>query len=365
MGESTKMLALKKTELLAAAAFVALAIGAAPAATAQAAGLAEPGYQTPHTSWGVPDLQGFWSNSSFTGMQRPAGATKLVLSEAEAAALARKNVYTGARKQEAGASKVDEKSSQELLADKNPSRGYNAFWMDPGASYAKVKGEYRSSWITNPIDGHIPYSERGIQANTRGSAYDGPESRSLSERCIMSFTGSYGPVIGNGMYNNTLQLVQSPNSVMILAEMIHDARIIPIVKSKADVKHGPAAIPKWGGDSVGWYEGDTLVVETVNANPRQRSYISPAGKVTERFSRWSNDQILYQFTVEDPTLYKQTWGGEMSLNVSRQPLYEYACHEGNYGLTGILAGARELERLGRPQPVEKPIFAGVDVSDGE
>jgi hypothetical protein len=357
----------KKSELLFAAAAAVLALAAAPQASAQASGLTEPGFQTPRTSWGVPDLQGFWSNTSFTGMQRPQGATKLVLSEEEAAALARRNIYTGARREEAGASKVDEKSSAELLADKNPSRGYNTFWMDPGQSYAKVRGEYRSSWITDPPDGRIPYSERGTQANTRagGAAFDDIERRPLSERCIMSFTGSFGPVIGNGMYNNTIQLVQSPGSVMILAEMIHDARIIPIVKSKADAKHGPAAIPKWGGDGVGWYEGDTLVVETVNSHPKQRSYISTAGKVTERFTRWSNDQILYQFTVEDPALYRQTWGGEMSFNVSREPLYEYACHEGNYAMAGILEGARQLERDGRPHPPEKAIFAGVDVSDGE
>ena len=360
------MHALKKIEL--AAALAAFAIVLAPPAIAQSTGSTEPGYQTQRTAWGVPDLQGFWTNTSFTGMQRPAGAAKLVLSEEEAAALARRNTYTGARREEAGASKVDEKSSQELLADKNPSRGYNTFWMDPGQSYAKVRGEYRSSWITNPPDGRIPYSERGIQANTRGGgagAYDDFERRPLAERCIMSFTGGYGPVIGNGMYNNTLQLVQSPGSVMILAEMIHDARIIPIVKSKAAVKHGPAVIPKWGGDGVGWYEGDTLVVETVNSHPRQRSYISPGGKVTERFTRWSSSQILYQFTVEDPTLYNQIWGGEMSLNISREPLYEYACHEGNYALPGILAGARQLEREGRPHPPEKAIFAGVDVSAGE
>jgi hypothetical protein len=359
------MKTLKKTGFLTAAAFAAL-IGT-PAASAQAATPTEPGYKVPHTSWGAPDLQGFWNNTSFTGMQRPAGATKLVLSEEEAAALARRNIYTNARREEAGASKVDEQSSRELLADKNPSRGYNTFWMDPGQSYAMVKGEYRSSWITDPPDGRIPYSERGTRANTRagGAAFDDIERRPLSERCIMSFTGSYGPVIGNGMYNNTVQLVQSPGSVMILAEMIHDARIIPIVKSKADVKHAPAAIPKWGGDSVGWYEGDTLVVETVNSHPSQRSYISAAGKVTERFSRWSKDQILYRFTVEDPTLYTKTWGGEMSFNVSTEPLYEYACHEGNYAMAGILEGARQLEREGRPHPPEKAIFAGVDVSDGE
>jgi hypothetical protein len=181
----------------------------------------------------------------------------------------------------------------------------------------------------------------------------------------MSFTGGFGPVLNNGMYNNTYQIVQSPGSVMILAEMIHDARIIPIFKSKSEAKHGPDAVPRWGGDSVGWYEGDTLVVETVNANPTQRSFIAKGGKVTERFSRWSDKQVLYQFTVEDPVLYKTAWGGEMSLNVSSKPIYEYGCHEGNYGLPGILAGARELERKGRKQPVEKPIFAGVDVSEGE
>ena len=341
-----------------------LAVTGLPAAAQTSA----PGYAPPKTSWGVPDLQGFWSNASLTGMQRPAGASGLVVSEEEAAKLAKRNIYSAVQREEAGASKVDAKSSAELLSDKNSNRAYNRFWMDPGASYAKVRGEYHTSWITNPSDGRIPYTERGIQANTRGGGfgpYDNFETRPLSERCIMSFTGSNGPVIGNGMYNNTLQLVQSPGSVMILAEMIHDAKIVPIVKSKADVKHGPSVIPKWGGDAVGWYEGDTLVIETVNSNPNQRSYISKTGKVTERFTRWNADQIFYQFTVDDPTLYKQTWGGEMSLNVSKEPLYEYACHEGNYALPGILAGARQLEREGRPQPVEKPIFAGVDVSDGE
>ncbi len=323
-----------------------------------------PGYQTPRTSWGVPDLGGFWTNTSLTSMQRPATASKLVLSEEEAAALARRNVYSAAQREEAGASKVDAKSSAELLSDKNASRAYNRFWMDPGQSYSKVKGEYRSSWITNPTDGRIPYSEAGIRANTRTSSFDDFEIRPLPERCIMSFTGGAGPVMGNGMYNNTYQIVQSPNSVMILTEMIHDVRVIPI-GPKGGGKHGPKEIPKWGGDSIGWYEGDTLVVETINSHPKQRSYISTAGKVTERYTRWSADEIFYEFRVEDPTLYKQPWGGEMALRVSDEPLYEYACHEGNYALPGILAGARQLEREGRPHPIEKPIFAGVDVSDGE
>ena len=107
------------------------------------------------------------------------------------------------------------------------------------------------------------------------------------------------------------------------------------------------------------------MVETINSHPKQRSYISTKGKVTERYTRWSDDEIFYQFTVDDPVLYTTKWGGEMSLRTSAEPLYEYACHEGNYALPGILAGARKLEREGRPHPIQKPIFAGVDVSDGE
>jgi len=325
----------------------------------------EAGYTTPKTGWGAPDLQGFWTNIAMTAMQRPAATNKLVLTEEEAIKLARGNIYTGVYAQEAGVSKLDEKSSQELLADKNPNRGYNAFWLDPGKGYATVKGEYRSSWITYPADGKIPYTEAGIAANTRGGNYDDYEARPLPERCLMSFTGAAGPVMNNGLYNNTYQIVQSPNSVMILTEMIHDVRVIPIVKSEAEAKHGPREIPKWGGDSVGWYEGNTLVVKTVNSHPRQRSFISPTGTVTERYTRWSNGEIFYEFKVDDPTLYKTAWGGEMSLKTSHEPLYEYACHEGNYSFAGIMGGARELDRQGRPYPPEKPTFAGVDVADGE
>ena len=332
---------------------------AAPSALAQAA------YEKPKTSWGVPDFGGFWTNTSLTAMQRPPGAEKLVMTQEEADALTHRNVYSAAEREEAGASKVDAASSEKLLADKNSSRAYNRFWMDPGSSYAQVKGEFRSSWITSPADGKIPYTEAGIAANTRTDSFDGHEIRPLPERCLMSFTGGAGPVMNNGMYNNTYQIVQSPGSIMILTEMIHDVRVIPIVKSAAEAKHGPSEIPRWGGDSVGWYEGDTLVVETINSHPKQRSYISTKGKVTERYTRWSDDEIFYQFTVDDPVLYTTKWGGEMSLRTSAEPLYEYACHEGNYALPGILAGARKLEREGRPHPIQKPIFAGVDVSDGE
>jgi len=337
----------------------ALALAAA-AIVASAHAQTRAGYGTPRTSWGAPDLGGFWTNTSLTTMQRPSGADKLVLNDTEAAELARRNVYSSAAREEAGASKVDEASSRQLLSDANPSRAYNRFWMDPGQSYAKVRGEYRSSWITDPADGRIPYAEAGIQANTRATGFDDVEIRPLAERCIWSFTGGAGPVMNNGMYNNTYQIVQTPDTVMILTEMVHDVRVIPL-----GGRHGPKDIPRWGGDSVGWYEGDTLVVETINPHPRQRSFISRSGKVTERFTPWSEDEIVYAFRVEDPILYTRPWGGEMALRISAEPLYEYACHEGNHALPGVLAGARQLEREGRPHPIEKPIFAGVDTSDGE
>jgi len=318
---------------------------------------AAPAYSPPSTSWGAPDLQGYWSNTSLTSMQRPAAAEKVIVSESEASLLARRSAFTGATSQEARPSKVDAESSAKLLSDKNPSRAYNRFWMDPGASFAKINGEYRTAWVTDPPDGMIPYKD---EIAPRLQNFDGPEVRPQSERCLMSFTGGAGPVLNNGIYNNTYQIVQTPTSVMILTEMIHDVRIIPIGGA-----HGPAEIPKWGGDSIGRYEGQTLVVETVNAHPKQRSYISQAGKLTERFTRSSDGQIFYQFKVEDPSLYTAAWSGEMVLNASAQPLYEYACHEGNYALPSILTGAREMERTGRPHQEIKRYARDVDVSEGQ
>ena len=173
----------------------------------------------------------------------------------------------------------------------------------------------------------------------------------------MSFSGGAGPVMTNSMYNNTFQIVQAPDHVIILIEMIHDTRISPI-----DANFNPEQPAKWAGESRGWYEGDTLVVETRNVHPSQRSYISDAGKVTERFTRWSDGQIFYEFKVEDPTLYKESWGGEMALNAGGK-LYEYACHEGNYAMEGILGGARQIEAAGGTPSLGPGIFAGVEVPE--
>jgi len=316
----------------------------------------EAGYAAPKTSWGAPDLQGFWNNTSLTGLQRGGDAKSLALTPQQADRLVNRNILVVLTKDD-NAQAGKDPNNIDLLKDKNNDRGYNAFWIDPGTKMAMVKGELRSSWITEPATGRIPYKPGAARGGGFAiTNFDGPETRPQAERCIIGFSGSYGPVMNNGMYNSTMQFVQTPSHVMIEVEMIHDVRVVPIVKSKADVKWGP--LPKWGGDSVGWYEGDTLVVETRNPHPSQRAMISNQGKLTERFSRWNDKQILYSFEVDDPSLYSQTWKGEMALNAS-EPLYEYACHEGNYAMAGILAGARELESQGKVPGMGPGIAAGL------
>ena len=321
---------MKRTWMAGAASVMALGMAIGLSAQAET----EPGFVAPKTAWGAPDLQGFWNNTSLTGMTRPSTADKLVASEEEVRELVRKNLYTVLTEQQAGASDLED----DLLTDGNNDAGYNAFWIDPGTTFAKVKGEYRTSWITTTEDGQIPYKEGAKRPGLGYSPTDfsSYETRPLAERCIMSFSGGAGPVMTNSMYNNTFQIVQSPDHVMILVEMIHDTRIIPI-----DKDFNPQQPAKWAGESRGWYDGDTLVVETRNVHPSQRSYISDQGKVTERFTRWSDGQIFYEFEVEDPTLYREAWGGEMALNQGGV-LYEYACHEGNYAMYNAL-------RIGRMQ----------------
>jgi len=340
-----------KFYLKAATALCAMAM-AAGTAHAQA-----PGYETPKTTWGAPDLQGFWNNTSITSLQRPGGVDKLVLSPTEADRMVNRNMLVVLSKAD-DATNGDDPNNTKILEDRNADRGYNAFWIDPGTKVASVKGELRSSWIVEPASGRIPYKP-GAAASGGGYSitnFDGPETRPIAERCVLSFSGSYGPVMLNSMYNNTFQFVQTPGAVMILVEMNHDVRNIPIVAGPAEAKHG--SIPKWGGDSVGWYEGNTLVVQTTNVHPSQRAMITGAGKLTERFTRWDDNQITYEFEVNDPSLYSQPWKGEMALNVA-EPLYEYACHEGNHAMAGILAGARQIESEGKVPGMGPGIAAGL------
>jgi len=201
---------------------IAFALGAALPAHGQ-----EAGYKSPKTAWGAPDLGGFWTNESRTIMNRPAAATKLTVTEAEETELLKRNVYTRVEEDEAGASDVSEEASRKLLADNNSNRGYNRFWMEPGSHFARVKGEIRTSWVIDPPDGRIPYRE---SARRSFNDYGGPEARPLAERCLRGFTNGAGPVINNGMYNNNYQIVQTPENVLLFAEMIFESRVIPIVR---------------------------------------------------------------------------------------------------------------------------------------
>jgi hypothetical protein len=298
-----------------------------------------PGYVVPRLKIGQPDLTGVWTNASNTSMRRPGNMKNLVMSEEENIKARDTNPQNIRQKND------DNQSGTGLLDGKDlqSGRGYNAFWIDPGTSYSNVKGTWRTSWIVEPANGQVPTKSgqggRGGYARL-GNGYDHPEERNLNERCII--LGTSGPPIGNYLYNNNLRITQSPNHVVIESEMIHDARIIPL-----NAKHGPKELAPWMGDSVGWWEGDTLVVETINMTRGGSSVnITPTGKITERFNRYSDNQIFYEFEVNDPELYTQVWKGQMSLN--HQPaMYEYACHEGNHGLLGILEGGRVADKEGR------------------
>ena len=292
----------------------------------------------PRTPWGAPDLQGVYSIATVTMLERGEQfGGKLVISAEEAA-----------RVGETGDSYLDDLVNSVGGAEAEVG-GYNTFWMDPGERMAVINGEIRTSIIVEPEDGRLPWAEgaqRMIFSRMGNSgAFDGPEVRPMGERCLVGFGSSGGPPMLPVLYNNHSRIVQTPDYVMILAEMNHDARIIRM----RDSEHSDQQ--KWLGDSIGHYEGDTLVVETTNFHDqegfrgalRHFLYLTPQARITERFSRLDDDTLLYRFTVDDPTVYSRPWTGELPMNAVDDRIYEYACHEGNYALPGILAGARKQE----------------------
>jgi hypothetical protein len=306
-------------------------------------------YKPPRTADGHPDLQGFWTNSSVTDLERPAHIAKLVLTSEEAAAIVERDELVERVKKDA----VPANPQTGLLdgSDLLAGRGYNAFWIDPGLQLGRVKGEYRSSWIVDPQNGRIPYSDVGrahaAAMRKREQSFDGPEVRPLGDRCLAT-TGRVGPPMVNGLYNNHYEIIQTSTHVVILSEMVQHARVIRI-----GGKHVPDAINPMFGDAIGRWDGDTLVVENTNFHQMHHEHAHPAflsanAKVVERFTRYSKDQIFYEYTVTDPTLYTQPWRGESSLNATPERLFEYACHEGNYAMHGILMGGREQEKRATP-----------------
>jgi hypothetical protein len=312
-----------------------------------------------------PDLSGTYDTATITPLQRPEiYGDKLTLSAQEAKAIA---AEAAARIAENSADSDPNRAAPPEGGDGNEALGagsvggYNLFWIDPGEEATDIDGEFRTSIIVSPANGRRPQltaagrewqaSRRALYRPNTGKAwwvsetdlphgpYDGPETLSLAERCLLGFGSTAGPPMLPVLYNNHKRIVQTEDHVLILAEMIHDARVV-----RMNAEHRPANMRFWLGDAVGRWEGDTLVVETTNfsARPALRGADENL-KVTERFQRQPDGSLRYRFTVEDPTIWTQAWSGEYSWKPTTEKVFEYACHEGNYSMEGILKGARQLE----------------------
>jgi hypothetical protein len=285
---------------------------------------------TSRTPWGAPDLQGIWDFATITPLERPGElAGKEILTVEEAAEFERKTLQQRNPDRRDGGAQAD------------VGRAYNQFWWDYGN---KVVGTKRTSLIVDPPDGRIPplSPEGQKRADARSAARQrpaaGPEDRNLWERCIMG--GNAGPPMLPGPYNNVVQLFQTPGYVVIFNEMINDARVVPLDGRP----HLAKSIRQWKGDSRGRWEGDTLVVDTTNFTEETNFRgASDALHVVERFTRVAADTLLYEFTVDDPKTWTRPWSVAVPMTKTEGPIYEYACHEGNYGMFNMLAGARAQE----------------------
>jgi hypothetical protein len=302
----------------------------------------------PRTPWGKPDLQGVWDFRTITPLERPGNlADKTVLSEQEAVAL----------ESQAAAERVDRAPQQG-----NPGT-YNQFWFDYGNNVVPTR---QTSLVVDPPDGRLPAltsaaqqaveahrGRRPVRFRVGGIGTDGPEDRGLAERCLIGF--NTGPPMLPSGYNNNMQLFQTPDHVVILNEMVHDVRVVPLDGRP----HLPRAIRQWMGDARGRWEGETLVVETTNFTDKTGSFnptvTSAVGsgetlRLVERFTRRDADTLVYEFTVHDSATFSRAFTASIPMRRSDERLYEYACHEGNYGLHNILRGARAEEvAAGKPR----------------
>ncbi len=334
---------------------------------------------------GHPDLQGTYDLATLTPLERPAGM-KAVLTREEVAKLER---AVAAQADEGAKPLSGERAAPPKGGDGSAGAagnvgGYNNFWLDPGSTFTVVNGEIRTSIIVDPPDGRMPQmtpaarqrvaarllagagqpnNDRGLE--TAPGAYDDPERRPLGERCLLGFGSTAGPpALPNYFYNNLHKIVQTPTTVLIVNEMVHDARVV-----RMNAQHLPKHIRKWMGDSIGRWEGDTLVVDTTNFNADQIRYAVQAAPgrglfmveslgakpqdrlqgpsqdlhVIERFTRVADNALLYRFTVEDPGTWVAPFTGEFTWPATSEQIYEYACHEANYALENILRGARQRD----------------------
>jgi hypothetical protein len=297
-------------------------------------------WTVPRTPDGKPDLQGVWTNATITPLERPANLMgKATLTDAEAKA------YEKANQEELV--KQDGQSDGPLIAAAGSSGvgGYNVLFVDRGTELARVDGVKRTSLVIDPPDGKVPpitaeARQRNASMMRAFFNYDSVKTRPTSERCLIGFGSTSGPPMMPVLYNNNYQIVQTPDAVMILVEMVHDARII-----RMNGTHAAPGVRQWLGDSIGHWEGDTLVVDTTNFNDQTRFRgASENLHVVERFSRPDANTILYRVTVDDPSTFTKPWTMEYPFVATKGPVYEYACHEGNYAMTDILGGARKSEQ---------------------
>ena len=359
-------------------AVVALVLGSLVVPVAPASGQAVPakakGWVVPRTPDGKPDLQGNWTNETQTPLERMGTPSGTLTDEQAAAIEQRAQVVEEFRDKASDPNRPappkggepgrlaapGQQSFIEIISEAAGGAvgGYNGFWLDPGLKVIRIDGVARSSIIIDPPNGRLPaltdagkkrVAELAAKAKRFGE-FDHPEMRPLADRCLLSFGSNAGPpMLPNYFYNNNYTIVQSKDHVLILTEMNHDVRIIRVGAKE----HAPANMRKWFGDSIGYWEGDTLVVETTNIHPMQLEQTSILWayrgasenlKVTERFTRTGPDTIRYRFTMADPATFTAPFTGELPFNRIDEMIYEYACHEGNYAMANILSGERSRER---------------------
>jgi hypothetical protein len=286
-------------------------------------------YRAPRTAFGHPDLQGAWTNMSLTRLERPAGAPLTF------------------------AARADEEAFEARMTDawrrgQNGGLGQGASEWQQFFPMARIRGRLRTSWIVSPEDGRLPWRSDArrqwelLNREVAAGNATGPEARPPVDRCLLGGGASSGPPLLNPPVAGAKLILQTPSEVVIVTEMNHDARIV-----RLNGRHPPAHVRKWMGDSIGHWEGETLVVVTTNFHLqegfRNAFMMSPDARVTERFTRLAPGELLYAFEVDDPAMFTQTWRAEMPFRREHGPFHEFACHEGNYSMTGILAGARRAE----------------------
>lgn len=328
-------------------------------------------WTAPRLADGTPDLQGNWSNATMTPIVRPRGLGPVLSADQVAALEQGRQDFIEQDLQASDPNRGAPVAGGEFTGDPiwdaatGGTGGYNQFFVDAGDAVAVFRGEARSSLLVFPEDGQRPAMTAEGQArqaainsfNRQFGQYDNPENRPLAERCLMSFGSNGGPpMLPNYFYNNNYTIVQTPDHILIMTEMVHDARVIRM----GDPQRLPAELRPWMGDSWGHWEGDTLVVETTNIHPDQillgmsAAAFTPSEniRVTERFVRTADDLIEYTFTIDDPTLFVSEMRGEVPFSRLDGDLYEYACHEANYAMENVLRGARAEEARESGNPPE-------------